>query len=470
MAALNLLPGDKAVKISTLESLLEAQARRDAVAVVTRLETGDQQIVRLAEVDRSPYPDILRDGFRFDRSGVHQTGGGEIFVNIHNPQLQLIIIGAVHIAQSLAPMAAAAGYRVTVIDPRGAFATEERFPGTDVRAEWPDEVLPDMVLDHRTAFAALAHDYALGGRPGAAIPLLGALGDNLGVGELISLATAFSFSGDLRNADATARRALLAARDCHDRDAEARSLIRIGLTEAARGSDDRAGMAIERAARIWRADEDQRGESTAELALAVRALWLGKPGAAQPHADRSALLATASRVALDLVRAAGLQGRIAVQLDDLVVAGDRLSFALTQARTLRFVEEEIRALVGLVDLHRRRGEPDHARALLADVWPLAERGPYPRFLADAQNVLTKIERESGNQQAAVTAARSAYRHAWGNGPPYAFHRGLEEAQSHLVELGARPPELPPFDPTAYEQLPDVDLDPPDERAPRDTAT
>ncbi len=141
-----------------LENLLEAQSRRDAVAVVTRLASGDQHIVRLADLEQSPYAEILRDGFRFDRSGVHQTDDGEIFVNIHNPQLQLIIIGAVHIAQSLAPMAVAAGYRVTVIDPRGAFATKERFPGMHVRAEWPDEVLPDMVLDGRTAFAALTHD------------------------------------------------------------------------------------------------------------------------------------------------------------------------------------------------------------------------------------------------------------------------------------------------------------------------
>ncbi|MGI9463158.1 MAG: XdhC family protein, partial [Aestuariivirgaceae bacterium] len=100
----------------------------------------------------------LDDGFRFDRSGVHQTPDGEAFIAIHNPALQLIIIGAVHIAQSLAPMAASAGYAVTVIDPRGAFATDERFPGVDIRAEWPDEVLPGLQLDARTAFVALTHD------------------------------------------------------------------------------------------------------------------------------------------------------------------------------------------------------------------------------------------------------------------------------------------------------------------------
>jgi xanthine dehydrogenase accessory factor len=96
----------------------------------------------------------LDEAFRFDQSGSHE---GQ-FINIHNPPLRLVIIGAVHIAQSVIPIAQQLGYDVTVIDPRGAFATGARFPGIALHAEWPDEVIPEIGLDPRTALIALTHD------------------------------------------------------------------------------------------------------------------------------------------------------------------------------------------------------------------------------------------------------------------------------------------------------------------------
>jgi xanthine dehydrogenase accessory factor len=101
-----------------------------------------------------PLAGQLEDAFRFDQSGMH---GGH-FVNIHNPPLRLIIIGAVHIAQAVIPMAQQAGYDVIVIDPRGAFATGARFPGVALHAEWPDEIISRIGLDARTAMMALTHD------------------------------------------------------------------------------------------------------------------------------------------------------------------------------------------------------------------------------------------------------------------------------------------------------------------------
>ena len=142
----------------TLDSLISAKEGRKAVAVVTELANGEQRLVAADAAAEDPLADRLLDGFRFDRSGVLETGKGEVFIAIQNPPLQMIIIGAVHIAQCAAPMAQAAGYQVSVIDPRGAFATSERFPGVDVHAEWPDEVLPSLELDERTAFLALTHD------------------------------------------------------------------------------------------------------------------------------------------------------------------------------------------------------------------------------------------------------------------------------------------------------------------------
>ncbi|HKG72703.1 MAG TPA: XdhC family protein, partial [Aestuariivirgaceae bacterium] len=79
-------------------------------------------------------------------------------IAIHNPPLKLIVVGAVHIAQALIPIATGLNYDVVVIDPRGAFATPERFPGVTVRAEWPDEVMPQISLDMRSAIVLLTHD------------------------------------------------------------------------------------------------------------------------------------------------------------------------------------------------------------------------------------------------------------------------------------------------------------------------
>ena len=84
--------------------------------------------------------------------------GDELFVGVYNPPLRMIIVGAVHIAQALAPMAALVGFAVTVVDPRGAFATEARFPGVARNLDWPDTALADMAPDSRTAVITLTHD------------------------------------------------------------------------------------------------------------------------------------------------------------------------------------------------------------------------------------------------------------------------------------------------------------------------
>lgn len=142
----------------TLAALLAARGERRAVALVTDLATGGQRLVDRDQMNDDPLVAALTEGFRFDRSGVVATPEGEFFVHIHNPPLKLVITGAVHVAQALIPMARMLGYEALVIDPRGAFATADRFPGVDIRAEWPDEVLAEVSLDARTAFVALTHD------------------------------------------------------------------------------------------------------------------------------------------------------------------------------------------------------------------------------------------------------------------------------------------------------------------------
>lgn len=142
------------MKRETLNLLLSARANRQAVALITNIASGEQRIVTRAAAANDPLAAHLEDAFRFDQSGMHDGH----FINIHNPPLRLVIIGAVHIAQAVIPMAQQAGYDVIVIDPRGAFATGARFPGIALHVEWPDEIIAQIGLDARTAMIALTHD------------------------------------------------------------------------------------------------------------------------------------------------------------------------------------------------------------------------------------------------------------------------------------------------------------------------
>ena len=101
---------------------------------------------------------MLEAHLRSGKSGMEETPQGRVFLTVHVPPARLVVIGAVHISQALAPMAKLLGYDVTIVDPRTAFATPERFPDVKVIAEWPDVALPPLGIDRYTAFVALTHD------------------------------------------------------------------------------------------------------------------------------------------------------------------------------------------------------------------------------------------------------------------------------------------------------------------------
>ncbi|TPG55502.1 xanthine dehydrogenase [Roseomonas nepalensis] len=142
----------------TLETLQAARAARRPVALLTRLPDGAQRL----HPDEA-LPDALRDAaeaaLRDDRAGPVTAGEETWFVQPQVPSPRLIVVGAVHVAQALVPMATAVGLAVTVVDPRRAFATEERFQG-DVTLvdEWPDDALLALRPDSRTAIVTLTHD------------------------------------------------------------------------------------------------------------------------------------------------------------------------------------------------------------------------------------------------------------------------------------------------------------------------
>ena len=169
------------------------------------------------------------------------------------------------------------------------------------------------------------------------------------------------------------------------------------------------------------------------------------------------------RLVWRVIFAIRLQCEAALGLGDLATADERLNHALARARTVNQVEEELPALIGLAELRRRQGDHKIAHELLDDVWEPAERGPFKLFHADAFNVLAQIERDAGDYRAAVKSATEAYRLAWCDGPPFAYHWGLQKAKAHLAALGVPEPMLPPFDESKYEPMPQVEIEPLDEQ-------
>lgn len=135
----------------------ERRARRAAV-LVTETATGAQRLVRAEEVAGDPLGEILEARLRSGQSGTAHIDERSYFLAVQVPAVRLVVIGAVHVSQALGPMARLAGLDVTVIDPRTAFATPERFSDVTLVAEWPDQVLPRVGLDRFTALAALTHD------------------------------------------------------------------------------------------------------------------------------------------------------------------------------------------------------------------------------------------------------------------------------------------------------------------------
>ncbi len=151
------------MKIELLNRLLQDRQAKRPVALATNLETGAQALVYLKDAhgelaEHETVLEAAREAMRNDQSGTTPFPDGDVFIHVFNPALRFVIVGAVHIAQPLARMAALAEYDVTVIDPRRSFATDERFPGVTLMGDWPDEAMATLGPDRRTAVVTLTHD------------------------------------------------------------------------------------------------------------------------------------------------------------------------------------------------------------------------------------------------------------------------------------------------------------------------
>src|SRR2546430_8482337 len=150
------------MRLEILSALNAERAARRAAIVVTDVEAGAQRLVKAADAASDPLKDVLQARLRSGKSGMAETSEGRVFLTVHVPPPHLVITGAVHISQALAPMARLAGYDVVIVDPRTAFATKERFPDVPMLAEWPDTALPRLAVDRYTALLALPPDPKIG--------------------------------------------------------------------------------------------------------------------------------------------------------------------------------------------------------------------------------------------------------------------------------------------------------------------
>lgn len=147
------------MKLDILRRLNAARAARQAAILVTETATGEARLVVEAEgYAGDPLAEVLAARFRSGASGSVEADGRSLFLTVELPPPRLVLIGAVHISQALAPMARIAGFDPTIIDPRTAFATPERFPDVRLLAEWPADAIPKIGFDAFTAVAALTHD------------------------------------------------------------------------------------------------------------------------------------------------------------------------------------------------------------------------------------------------------------------------------------------------------------------------
>jgi xanthine dehydrogenase accessory factor len=146
------------MRLELLKALNIARSERRACALVTRLRDGEQRFVAAEAAAGDRLAEPIEGALRAGKSQTIEHEGESYFLTIQVPPVRLVMIGAVHISQALAPVARIAGLDPVIIDPRTAFATPERFPDAPVIAQWPDEALEAAPLDRYTAICLLTHD------------------------------------------------------------------------------------------------------------------------------------------------------------------------------------------------------------------------------------------------------------------------------------------------------------------------
>jgi tetratricopeptide (TPR) repeat protein len=262
-------------------------------------------------------------------------------------------------------------------------------------------------------------------------------GDQEGFGLFVALyGTVLSLTGALATGEKTVRQGLLVTRSVPNSPEVEASRIVLARSLSYRGQYGAARRILQRP---WKESLKDIGLHR-DLEFARIAIAQHDAGEAEQYASSALEVALRYKDIKMQVDAATLYGAAALQLGNLRKAADLLHEAVNLARMHHFPNDEVASLLELARLHQLRNEPDIARRMLHDLGELTERGSYQLTQADALNLFAQLERDAGRLESAILAATDAYRAAWCDGPPFSYHRALEEAQSHLAALDASAPE------------------------------
>jgi xanthine dehydrogenase accessory factor len=147
------------MELKILQKIITKKKNKSEFAIITNLETGNSEIFELNKPiskDFEKYKGQINNFYKNKKNGVIE--GTNIFVETYIRPIKVIIVGAVHIAQYLIDFAKSLNFEIIVIDPRGYFATEQRFPGMEIMNKWPDEVFKVIETNENNALIALTHD------------------------------------------------------------------------------------------------------------------------------------------------------------------------------------------------------------------------------------------------------------------------------------------------------------------------
>jgi xanthine dehydrogenase accessory factor len=147
------------MKLQTLKSIIEKKKNKSEFAIITNLKTGESEIFekdKPLSKEMEVYSNQINEFFKSKKNGVIENS--EIFVETYILPIKVIIVGAVHIAQYLVDFAKSLNFEISIIDPRGYFASEQRFPDMKIINKWPDEAFKEIDTNENTALIALTHD------------------------------------------------------------------------------------------------------------------------------------------------------------------------------------------------------------------------------------------------------------------------------------------------------------------------
>lgn len=319
-----------------------------------------------------------------------------------------------------------------------------------------------------------------GGYPNRAIPLYEkhdklaeAIGDYKGLAASLGHhAKALRQTGRFRESEAVARKGLKIIRERGEHLREAVNLYWLGMGLAHRGDAENSEAALSRSLRIFRAKFATQSEGVVNAFLAQRALWLGHYTEALETTEKAAAIGKSlekdgSHADLHgavkiLTAALRMKGEALVMLEDLEEGEQYLQIALTRAREIEFVEEELPALRALALKSLQAGELQTARDYLKQSWHLAERGEFLLYNADSYNIQARVEMADDNKAQAIAAAQKAFKLSICDGSPFGYQRGLEDAIEILKKLNANVDKIPECDETKFPPMIEIEIDPDDE--------